>query len=156
MIDSRDYFKVDAHGNPYAGDHLLIELWDAHDLGDAALIQDTLEAAARAAEATVLHSYYHHFGSDQGVSGMTILAESHISIHTWPERSYAAIDVFMCGKCDPQQTVPTIEQGLRPGRIETRLLRRGSSADNAPVHTADDAQRVQFDVQQAAARRAGS
>ena len=155
MIDSPDHFKVDARGNHYAGDHLLIELWDAHDLGDATLIQRTLEAAARAAEATVLHSYYHHFGPDQGVSGMTILAESHISIHTWPERAYAAIDVFMCGDCDPLRTLPIIKQGLRPGRVETRLLRRGSAAANTLAHTGDESRLVQLDVQQASARRAG-
>jgi S-adenosylmethionine decarboxylase len=121
-----DHFKTDARGNAYAGDHLLIELWDAKDLCDAALIETTLELAASAAQATVLHSYYHRFGEGQGVSGVTILAESHISIHTWPERGYAAIDVFMCGDCDPLQTLPIIEHAFRPGRVETRHFQRGT------------------------------
>jgi S-adenosylmethionine decarboxylase len=126
-----DHFKSDAAGNAYAGDHLLVELWDAHRLSDAAFIERTLAAAARAAEATVLHSYYHPFGEGQGVSGVTILAESHISIHTWPERGYAAIDVFMCGDCDPRLTLPVLERAFRPGRVETRLFKRGTSAARA-------------------------
>ncbi len=125
MNDSPDHFKADARGNHYAGDHLLIELWDARGLADAGMIQQALEAAARAAAATVLHSYYHHFGEGQGVSGVTVLAESHISIHTWPERGYAAIDVFMCGDCDPLRTVPVFEKAFKPGHVETRMLQRG-------------------------------
>ncbi len=121
-----DHFKADAGGNAYAGDHLLVELWEAHGLSDAELIERTLEEAARAAAATVLHSYYHPFGEGQGVSGVTILAESHISIHTWPERGYAAIDVFMCGDCDPNLTLPVLERAFRPGHVESQLFKRGT------------------------------
>ena len=120
-----DHFKTDGQGNAYAGDHLLVELWDASNLTDAALIESTLDAAARHAGATVLHSYYHPFGEGQGVSGVTVLAESHISIHTWPERGYAAIDVFMCGDCDPNMTIPAIREAFRPARVETRQFKRG-------------------------------
>ena len=120
-----DHFKTDARGNAYAGDHLLIELWGAEHLADAALIERTLEQAARAAGATVLHSYYHPFGEGQGVSGVTVLAESHISIHTWPERGYAAIDVFMCGVCDPNLTLPVFQAAFTPARIETQPFKRG-------------------------------
>jgi S-adenosylmethionine decarboxylase len=56
---------------------------------------------------------------------VTILAESHISIHTWPERGYAAIDVFMCGQCDPLLTLPVLEESFRPARLETHLVQRG-------------------------------
>jgi S-adenosylmethionine decarboxylase len=125
MSEAADHFKHDVAGRAYAGDHLLVELWDAERLGDAPHIQNALERAARAAEATVLHSHYHPFGEGMGVSGVTILAESHISIHTWPERGYAAIDVFMCGNCDPMRTLPVLEAAFRPGRIETHLIQRG-------------------------------
>lgn len=120
-----DHFKIDGRGAIYAGDHLLIEMWDASNLANAGLIQEALERAALVAKATVLHSYYHPFGEGMGVSGVTILAESHISIHTWPERGYAAIDVFMCGACDPNLTVPVLREAFTPGRIETNLIRRG-------------------------------
>jgi S-adenosylmethionine decarboxylase len=125
MNEAADHFKSDGGGNTYAGDHLLVELWDADCLGDAPYIQAALERAARAAQATVVHSHYHPFGEGMGVSGVTILAESHISIHTWPERGYAAIDVFMCGNCDPLLTLPVLEEAFRPGRVETHLIQRG-------------------------------
>ena len=120
-----DHFKTDARGAAYAGDHLLVEMWDASSLTDVQLIQQALERAARAAGATVLFSHFHPFGDGLGVSGVSILAESHISIHTWPERGYAAIDVFMCGACDPKLTVPVLEEAFAPGRIETRMILRG-------------------------------
>jgi len=126
-----DHFKTDSRGNAYAGDHLLIELWEAENLSDADLIERALEQAARTAGATVLHSYYHPFGEGQGVSGVTVLAESHISIHTWPERGYAAIDVFMCGDCDPNLTIPVFRSAFVPGRIETRLFKRGLAPASA-------------------------
>lgn len=125
MNELPDHFKSDARGNAYAGDHLLIEMWEADHLANASYIQTALERAARAAAATVLHSYYHPFGEGMGVSGVTILAESHISIHTWPERGYAAIDVFMCGDCDPNLTLPVLRDAFSPGRIESRQFRRG-------------------------------
>ena len=125
MNEQADHFKCDARGNAYAGDHLLIEMWDADHLVDASYIQSALERAARAAAATVLHSYYHPFGEGMGVSGVTILAESHISIHTWPERGYAAIDVFMCGDCDPNLTLPVLQDAFSPSRIEAQQIKRG-------------------------------
>lgn len=131
MNVSEDHFKIDASGASYAGDHLLVELWGARALDDADHIRATLERAAGDAGATILHSYYHPFGEGQGVSGVTVLAESHISIHTWPERGYAAVDVFMCGQCDPQLTLPALEHGFAPQRIETRLLARGHGGDAA-------------------------
>jgi len=125
MTELPDHFKTDARGNAYAGDHLLVEMWDADHLANADVIQSALERAARAAGATVLHSYYHPFGEGMGVSGVTILAESHISIHTWPERGYAAIDVFMCGDCDPNLTLPVLQDAFSPSRIETQQFQRG-------------------------------
>ena len=126
-----DHFKTDGRGMHYAGDHLLVELWDATHLADASFIERSLEQAARTAGATVLYSYYHPFGEGMGVSGVTILAESHISIHTWPERGYAAIDVFMCGDCDPQKTLPILESAFLPGRVETSQFKRGVIAPAA-------------------------
>ena len=125
MNNHPDHFKTDSRGTQYAGDHLLIEMWDATHLADAAFIERWLEKAARTAGATVLYSYYHPFGEGMGVSGVTILAESHISIHTWPERGYAAIDVFMCGDCDPQTTLPILKEAFLPSRIESSQFKRG-------------------------------
>ena len=131
MNPSADHFKQDATGRYYAGDHLLVELWGAVNLTDAAHIERALGEAARVAGATVLHAYYHPFGEGQGVSGVTVLAESHISIHTWPERQYAAIDIFMCGDCDPRHALPVLERAFEPSRLETRTLKRGIAGDVA-------------------------
>jgi S-adenosylmethionine decarboxylase len=119
-----DHFKV-REGAVFAGTHLLIEMWDAKNLSDPNQIGMALERAASAAGATVLHSYMHPFGPEMGVSGVVVLAESHISIHTWPERGYAALDIFMCGACDPYDAVPTLETAFHPGRITIDEQRRG-------------------------------
>ncbi|HLJ04876.1 MAG TPA: adenosylmethionine decarboxylase, partial [Acetobacteraceae bacterium] len=92
----KDYF-VQKDGVKFAGTHLLLDLWGASNLTDPELIDRALRDAAEAANATILHSHFHHFGPDGGVSGVVVLAESHISIHTWPERDFAAVDIFMCG-----------------------------------------------------------
>ena len=120
----KDYF-VERDGVKFAGTHLLIDLWGAHNLTDAAEIDAALREAALAAKATILHSHFHHFGPDGGVSGVVVLAESHISIHTWPERDFAAIDIFMCGSCNPYDSLPVLKAAFRPTSIHLGEQRRG-------------------------------
>lgn len=79
------------------GHHLIADLSGAHRLDDAAHIEACLIAAAAAAGATLLEIRLHSFGPAQGVTGVALLAESHISIHTWPEFGSACVDIFMCG-----------------------------------------------------------
>ena len=110
-----------------AATHLLVELWDAGNLSDVRAVEEALVRAARASGATVLHSYMHPFGAQKGVSGVVVLAESHIAIHTWPERGYAAADVFMCGACDPYRAVAVLEEAFAPGRVEISEHRRGAA-----------------------------
>ena len=121
---AKDYF-VEKDGVKFAGMHLLVDLWGARNLTDPAVIDRALSEAAMAAGATILHSHFHHFGPDGGVSGVLVLAESHISIHTWPERDFAAVDVFMCGCCDPYDSVPVLEAAFRPERVDVTERRRG-------------------------------
>lgn len=78
--------------------HLVADLAGCTNLGDLACIEACLREAARAAHATVLDVRLHHFGSGMGVTGVALLAESHISIHTWPEHGIAAVDLFVCGQ----------------------------------------------------------
>ncbi len=126
--NSLDHFKTDANGERYAGDHLLIEFWGAKHLGEPEYICQALEDGARSAGATILHSHYHLFGDGGGVSGVTVLAESHITIHTWPEVGYAAIDVFMCGECDPRDCLELLEERFSPTEVKAQNHRRGSWA----------------------------
>jgi S-adenosylmethionine decarboxylase len=104
-----DYFVNDGL-ETFAGTHLLVDVIDAKNLREPAVIEKSLKRAALDAGATVLHGHFHSFGPGQGVSGVLVLAESHISIHTWPDRGFAAIDIFMCGKCDPMDTLPEIKK----------------------------------------------
>jgi len=80
------------------GKHCILELYacDSARLDDEAFLRDTITAAAKRAGATLLNLITHRF-VPQGVTGLALLAESHISIHTWPESGYAAVDVFTCG-----------------------------------------------------------
>jgi S-adenosylmethionine decarboxylase len=120
----KDYF-VEKNGVKFAGTHLLVDLWGATNLCDPELIDRTLRTAAEAAGATILHSHFHHFSPNGGVSGVVVLAESHISIHTWPERDFAAIDLFMCGACDPHLSIPVLKEVFKPATVTIDEQRRG-------------------------------
>lgn len=80
------------------GKHLLLELKDCNRevLNDLTYLENVFVSAAQEAGATVLGKYFHQF-APQGVSGAVIIAESHLSLHTWPEHGYAAVDIFTCG-----------------------------------------------------------
>ena len=113
-----------------AGQHLLADLHgvDGALLTGAAEIDALLRDAARGAGATILHSHFHSFGPQQGVTGVLLLAESHISIHTWPEVGFAAIDIFMCGAAAPQAALDVIAARLQPARMDLNNIARGSMA----------------------------
>ncbi len=80
------------------GRHLLLELRECNKavLDDLKYLENALVSAAREAGATVLDKSFHQF-APQGVSGVVLIAESHLSLHTWPEHAYAAVDIFTCG-----------------------------------------------------------
>ncbi len=121
---AKDYF-VERNGLRYAGTHLLIDLWKARGLDNLELVEQALRAAVAACGATLLNIHLHHFSPNGGISGVAVLAESHISIHTWPEREFAAIDIFMCGACDPYKAVPVLRQMLATDSIQLNEQRRG-------------------------------
>jgi S-adenosylmethionine decarboxylase len=120
----KDYF-VEKDGQKFAGMHLLVDLWGASNLGDPDHIDRALRQGADAAGATILHGHFHHFSPNGGVSGVLVLAESHISIHTWPERDFAAIDIFMCGECNPHDAIPALKAAFKPATINLGEQRRG-------------------------------
>lgn len=113
----------------YAGMHLIAELWGSAPaiLKDSNRIRTCLVEAARAAGATILSDSFHYFGEECGVTGVVVLSESHISIHTWPEEGYSAVDIFMCGRCDPRTAISVIAEGLESNRVDQNLLYRGIS-----------------------------
>ena len=121
-----DHFAT-RNGVRCAGVHLIIDLHGAHGLNDIDLIERTLRRCVDAARATLLHIHLHHF-QPTGVSGVAVLAESHISIHTWPDAGYAALDVFMCGQANPDACVPVLREAFQAERVEVNEILRGRDA----------------------------
>jgi len=109
------------------GTHLLVDFYDAENLEDTAFVEQALRDAATACGATVLQIMLHHFGEGSGVTGVALLAESHMSIHTWPETGFAAIDIFLCGTCDPHQALPILQNRFKPKRHHMTEKPRGIS-----------------------------
>jgi S-adenosylmethionine decarboxylase len=117
-----------------AGTHLLADFHgvDAARLQDGAELETTLRDAALGAGAHILYSHLHGFGEGAGVTGVVLLAESHISIHTWPEYGFAAVDIFMCGSAQPQLALAIIEAALQARSFELRTIERGSQPGHVP------------------------
>ena len=115
---------------PAPGYHLIFDAWGCENLSDATLINRTLVDAAEAAGATILNVFIHSFGGGGGVTGVAALAESHISVHTWPENDYAAFDIFMCGDCQPEKSLAILRAVFKPTSTETRTIVRGKPAES--------------------------
>jgi len=122
--DRKDHF-ITRNGLTFAGSHLIIDLWEAEGLDDRDRIEKALIDAVNAAGATLLHIHLHTFTEGGGISGVAVLAESHISVHTWPERGYAAFDVFMCGDADPKKALSVFKRAFKPGRMVVGEHKRG-------------------------------
>ena len=123
--EERDDHFVVRNGVRCAGVHLIIDLYDAERLDDLDHIEAALRRCVDASGATLLHIHLHHFEPNGGVSGVAVLAESHISIHSWPENGYAALDVFMCGNAKPDACVPVLREAFNPKRIAVSEVLRG-------------------------------
>ena len=120
----KDHF-VTKDGLNYAGTHLLVDLWGARQLSNADLIETALKECIDACGATLLYLHLHCFSENGGISGVAVLAESHISIHTWPEREYAAIDIFMCGDAQPHKAIPILRRYFQPATVQLGEQKRG-------------------------------
>jgi S-adenosylmethionine decarboxylase len=122
--ERKDHFVV-RDGKQFAGTHLIVDLWGAKRVDDLDHVEDVLKRCVEAAGATLLHIHLHHFTPNDGISGVAVLAESHISIHSWPEREYAALDVFMCGDAEPHRAVEVLREGFRPSTVAVTEHLRG-------------------------------
>ena len=89
------------------------------------VLEQAMIDAVKAAGATLLHIHLHTFGDGGGVSGVAVLSESHISVHTWPEREFAAFDIFMCGDARPEAAAKALQAALTPDRIVIGKHKRG-------------------------------
>jgi S-adenosylmethionine decarboxylase len=130
------------------GTHLLVELRNCSSklLNDLKKVEEILVAAAREANATVIESRFHKF-SPFGISGVVVIAESHLTIHTWPEYGYAAVDVFTCGEVlkpeiaanymidkfqSKSPSIVEVKRGLlsREGRLPHKPLKNATPEDD--------------------------
>ncbi|WP_291733167.1 adenosylmethionine decarboxylase [Leisingera sp. F5] len=121
--DREDHF-IRKDGKVFAGTHLIIEVMKGTGLDCEARIQKAFRDCVDVCGATLLHIHTHKF-SPQGVSGVAVLAESHISVHTWPEIGYGAFDVFMCGDAEPWKAVGVLKEAFNTDMVEVRELLRG-------------------------------
>ncbi len=106
------------------GTHALIDVRGAARLDEPAFLETVLRQSAEAAGATILQAHFHHFGPQMGVTGVLMLAESHISIHTWPETRFAALDIFMCGAARIDAAISEIERVFDGAEISVRRMAR--------------------------------
>jgi S-adenosylmethionine decarboxylase len=107
------------------GRHLILELWGGKNFNSAATVEGALRDAAAACAATLkdVQVYYYN---PEGVTGVAVLAESHITIHTWPEYNYAAVDVFTCGEdADPRVAIPVFRDHFEAERVQVMEVVRG-------------------------------
>ncbi len=125
-FENKDHF-IERNGLYYAGTHLILDLWGASHIDDLHSVELALHHAVEAAGATLLHTHLHHFTPNGGVSGVVVLAESHISIHTWPERGYAALDIFMCGEARPHKCINVFKEYFQPAQVFINEQMRGGT-----------------------------
>ncbi len=109
-----------------ASHHLLIEFFECcpKTLDDAAVIEFWMRQAAEVSGATIVEALFHTF-SPQGVTGVVLVEESHFSVHTWPEKKYAAVDVFTCGDLLTDKAFEVLKDGLQAKSWEQMKLARG-------------------------------
>ncbi len=118
------------------GRHILAEFYecDPQILNDAEQIEIYMKRAAIECGATIVNSTFHTF-NPHGVSGVVVIAESHLAIHTWPEYGYAAVDVFTCGDTvDPHIATEVLRESLKATKIETVEMIRGELKGKGVLH----------------------
>lgn len=109
------------------GQHLLIELYGClpSRIDDCEGVRSAMLAAANDASCTIVTDVFHEF-SPQGISGVVVIAESHLAIHTWPEHGIASVDVFSCGDTmQPERVGEFLKLAFGAKRVETRAFARG-------------------------------
>lgn len=119
------------------GQQLLVELYhcDHAILNDVDLIEAHMLQAAEVAGATIVEKTFHHF-SPHGVSGVVVIAESHLAIHTWPEYGYAAVDLFTCGDTImPDPCFEYLKEALKAESYSVTEMKRGILSNvKSPKH----------------------
>lgn len=110
----------------YLGKHFIAEFHKCNPLviNDRQTVEDIMTAAATISGATIIKPFFHTF-SPQGVSGIIVISESHFAIHTWPEYSYAAVDLFSCSDFFYREALTYIKEKIGSGEYSINLINRG-------------------------------
>lgn len=109
----------------YAGIHLIAEFWYGKIIEDPQKLKKILIEAAKKSKNDPLEITIHKF-NPQGITGVLLLAESHIALHSWPEINYIGVDIFTCGeKALPQKALEYLKKEFRPKKIEIKKIKRG-------------------------------
>jgi S-adenosylmethionine decarboxylase len=107
------------------GKHVLLDFWGVKKTTDIKFIENAFRKVALICKANILEIKLHSFGENSGITGVAILEESHMSIHTWPETNFCAIDVFMCGQCDASNAIEPLKKIFNPDRFKLQEYSRG-------------------------------
>ena len=124
VCEPLDHF-IEQDGKKYAGTHITIDLYGAEGLTDRERMEAAFHQCIEECGATLLHIHLHTFLPSGGLSGVAVLAESHISVHTWPEADYAAFDVFMCGDARPERAVGILQRAFNARNVSVGTHLRG-------------------------------
>jgi len=109
----------------YLGIHLIAEFWGGRITEDSRKLEKILKLAAEKAGNTPLEFSFHKF-NPHGMTGVLLLAESHLSFHSWPEHNFIAIDIFTCGpKTFPEKALEILKKEIKPKKIEVKIVKRG-------------------------------
>lgn len=112
----------------YAGTHIIADFWQGKDIAAPRELKRILLQAAEEAQNTPLQVSIHTF-SPRGITGVVLLAESHIAIHTWPEIEYVAIDIFTCGQgANAKKALAYLRKELNPQKVAVKAMQRGKMA----------------------------
>jgi S-adenosylmethionine decarboxylase len=107
------------------GRHLILEMWGCRNLNSTEIVERALRDVVREADLTLLDINVYPF-TPIGVTGIAVVTESHVMIHTWPEYGYAAVDVFTCGdQANPEAALPLLREHFAPERIQIMEINRG-------------------------------
>ena len=124
MMVADDHF-IEEGNYVYAGKHLIVDIYGFDK--EYKKFKMLLAQASQLAGAKLLYAYTHEFDGG-GITGVAVLAESHISFHTWPERDYIAFDIFMCGDTQPFKAINHIKKELKADDVKVKTIKRGKIA----------------------------
>jgi S-adenosylmethionine decarboxylase len=126
---AREDTTEDCGVSAYAGQHLIIDIYGARRLDDVGHVERVLKRCVEASGATLLHMHLHPLKPTGGVTGVAVLKESHIAIHSWPKDGYAALDVFMSGSADPARVIPVLEEAFEASEVRVTAQLRSATPD---------------------------